>query len=122
MVEDEIRDPQRIAELLRAEIEGLADPPFDSLAVESTAGLAGDGTEVFVLRDGDETVCSATKGADRLVLEFRHRPDAVAEAADAAGLQTRPKATTPPATIVFVERAAAVKRVIDVFRASHDSS
>ncbi|MEF8772502.1 hypothetical protein [Halodesulfurarchaeum sp.] len=121
MVEDELRDPQRIAELLRAEIEGFADPPFDSLAVESGDGSAANGTEAFVIREGGQTVCSATKGADRLVLEFRHRPDAVADAADAAGLQTRPKATTPPATIVFVERAAAVKRVIDVFRATHDS-
>lgn len=121
MVEDELRDPDRIAELLRAEIEGLADPPFESLAVESTDGSAMDGSEAFVVRDGDETVCSATKQAGRLVLEFRRQPEAVANAATAAGLQTRPKATTPPATVVFVERAAAVKRVIDVFRATHDS-
>ncbi len=121
MVEEEIRDPDRIADLLRAEIEGLADPPFDSLSVESSTETDGPGVPAFTVRDGETTVFAATKQDDRLVLEFRHRPDAIVDAAESAGLRSRPKATSPPATVVFVERAAAVKRVIDVLRASHES-
>ena len=120
MVEDEIRDPDRIAALLRDEIEGLADPPFDSLLVDSAPETTPEGT-VFVVTDGEETLCSVMKQVDRLVLEFRRHPDVVAETADATGLESRPKATTPPSTVVFVERAADLKRVIDVFRATHDS-
>lgn len=120
MVDEEIRDPDRIATLLGAEIEGLTDPPFRRLSVETTTG-GGPGEPAFIVRAGERTVFEATKQDDRLVLEFRTRPDAVAEAAEAAGLRARPKATTPPATLVFVERAAAVKRVIDVLRASHES-
>lgn len=130
MVDDDIRDPDRIATLLRAELEGLSDPPFDSLSIVAPAGTddAGEsagtddaGEPVFVALDGEDRVFEATKQDDRLVLEFKRRPDAVLDAAEAAGLPARPKATRPPGTVVFVERAAAVKRVIDVLRATHRS-
>ncbi|MDZ7850226.1 MAG: hypothetical protein U5K70_05245 [Halodesulfurarchaeum sp.] len=121
MVEEQIRDPDRIASLLRAELEGLADPPFDSLAVETRTESRGVGDPAFDVLAGEKLVFAATNQDDRLVLEFRRRPDAVLDAADAAGLPARPKATTPPATVLFVERAAAVKRVIDVLRATHES-
>jgi hypothetical protein len=139
MVDDDIRDPDRIATLLRAELEGLSDPPFDSLSIVAPAGTddagesagtddAGEsagtddaGEPAFVALDGEDRVFEATKQDDRLVLEFKRRPDAVLDAAEAAGLPARPKATRPPGTVVFVERAAAVKRVIDVLRATHRS-
>ncbi|MFP4530217.1 MAG: hypothetical protein ACLFNC_02890 [Halodesulfurarchaeum sp.] len=121
MVEEEIRDPDRIASLLRAELEGLADPPFDSVVVEDRSGAETLGEPAYAVVVGGKTVFEATKQEDRLVLEFRHWPEAVLDAAAAAGLPARPKATTPPATVVFVERAAAVKRVIDVLRATHES-
>ena len=121
MVEETITDPGRIASLLRAEIEGVTEPPFDSLSVEPSPG-SETGTPAFtVLSADEEPLFTATHGPERLVLEFTGRPEAIASAADNAGLRARPKATTPPATVVFVERAAAVKRVIDVLRTTHES-
>ncbi len=120
MVEETITDPARIASLLRAEIEGHTDPPFDSMQVEPMAG-EDPGDPVFAIVADGEGLCTATHGPERLVLEWGWQPEAVAAAAEAAGLRARPKATTPPATIVFLERAAAVKRVIDVLRATHGS-
>ena len=121
MVEAEIRDPDRIATLLRAEIEGLTSPPFDSLTLAKLGETEEPGDPAFFVRDGEETVFEATMQEDRLVLEFKRRPEGVLEAAEAAGLPARPKATHPPGTVVFVERATAVKRVIDVLRATHRS-
>lgn len=116
MVDSEIRDPDRIAALLRAEIEGLEEPPFASVTVESGSGTE-PGTPAFSVADDAGTLFRATKGPDRLTVEVTRHPDAVAEAAEAAGLRARPKATTPPATVLFVPRAADVKGVIDVLRA-----
>ncbi|MFB6085343.1 MAG: hypothetical protein ABEJ84_00835 [Halodesulfurarchaeum sp.] len=121
MVEEEIRDSDRIATLLRAELEGLAGPPFESLAVADRTETADLGDPAFDVRLGGKSVFTATKQDDRLVLEFSQQPDAVLDAAETAGLPARPKATHPPTTVIFVERAAAVKRVIDVLRGTHDS-
>ncbi|AOW79516.1 hypothetical protein HTSR_0315 [Halodesulfurarchaeum formicicum] len=118
MVEDEITDPDRLATLLRAEIEGFTDPPFDRLTVvDLDAEPDTLDTPAFAVQDGSEPVFEATKQDTRLVLSFSEAPATVAEAGREAGLRVRPKATTPPATLLFVERGAAVKRVIDVLRA-----
>jgi hypothetical protein len=114
MVEAERTDPDRIAALLRAEIEGLTDPPFDALEIQ----VPRTEPPIFAVVDDDGTVFEATRQPDRLALDVRRQPEAVVEAARAAGLRVRPKATTPPGTVVFLERAAAVKRAIDVLRAA----
>jgi hypothetical protein len=116
MVDSEIRDPDRIAALLRDELEGLEEPPFDTLTVEGGDRTA-PGTPTFTARDGEGTVLKGTKGPDRFAVEVTRRPDAVAVAAEDAGLRARPKATTPPATVLLVPRAADVKGVIDALRA-----
>lgn len=121
MVDEEIRDPERIAALLRAEIEGLEDPPFDAYSVQSATETERPGTPAFAVESGGETVLKATKGPDRLAVEIMSNPEAVAAAAEEAGLRSRPKATKPPATVLLVDRAADVKRAIDVLRASQDS-
>jgi ABC-type Fe3+-hydroxamate transport system substrate-binding protein len=119
MVEETITDPSRIAALLRAEIEGLTDPPFETMTVEAASGEPG--TPTFRVTDAEGTVLTATEGPERLAVEVRRDPEAVAAAAQAVGLLSRPKATDPSATVLLVERAADVKRVIDVLRASEDS-
>ena len=121
MVEEEIRDPNRIVALLRAEIEGLEAPPFDAYTVTSATDTERPGTPAFAVRSEDSTVLKATKGPDRLAVEIRSDPEAVAAAAEEAELRSRPKATEPPATVLLVDRAADVKRVIDVLRTSQDS-
>ncbi|MFB6110466.1 MAG: hypothetical protein ABEJ60_06290 [Halodesulfurarchaeum sp.] len=114
MVEEEIHDADRIAALLRAEIEGLSDPPLDALTVQ----VPDAEPPAFVVTDDAGPVFEATTQDDRVVLDFRREPAAVAASAREGGLPARPKATTPPGTVVFLERAAAVKRVIDVLRAA----
>lgn len=124
MVDPEIRDGHQIAALLEAEIDGFENPPFDRLAfvwVGAEGGADtkdGETTPDFVLAMGDDRIATGTIQPDRVLLEFRTRQAAVAEAASDAELRVRPKAATPPATLVFVERGAAVKRVIDVLRES----
>lgn len=124
MVEDEIRDGDRIASLLRAEIEGLAEPPFDELMIQppsdgdgGTAGEEPVTTQAFSVAYQGSPVFAVNSQPDRIYLEFRTVQAAARAAAEAEGLRVRPKATRPPATLIFVERAADLKGVIDVLRA-----
>ncbi|MFW6384080.1 MAG: hypothetical protein ACOCZC_01630 [Halodesulfurarchaeum sp.] len=118
MVEEAIRDPSRIAELLRAEIEGLSDPPFDSMTVRTASG--DQGTPTFRVTGPEGTVLTATEGPERLAVEVRLDPETAATTAQELGLRARPKATHPPATVLLVERGADVKRVIDVLRRPYE--
>ncbi|MFP8957908.1 hypothetical protein ACLI4Y_14370 [Natrialbaceae archaeon A-CW3] len=51
---------------------------------------------------------------DRIHLEFDRGREAAVEAAETADLRTRPKASTPPKTLVFLESGASVKRGVAV--------
>lgn len=121
MVGTEIRDGDRIASLLRAEIEGFEDAPFGEMTVEE----ATDGErradelnrEVFGVQYRGDALFEVVIQEERALLEFRSHNAAVGDAAREEGLRVRPKATDPPRTLVFVERGADVKRVIDVLRA-----
>ncbi len=136
MVDDEITDGRRIAELLASELAGRRDGELAVLSVadadrdvEPTVGGAraydverrppspedggGDGEPIRLAR--------AFVHPDRLHLEFRVGREAAADAARDASLRVRPKATIPPRTLVFVERGAAVKRATDVLSAASRS-
>lgn len=115
MVEREIRDPERIGALLAAELEGQKRPPFDDLSIEWSTDRSR-GTPTFVARRGAEALLEATVQPDRLLVTVRRSPAAVADAARGTELRVRPKGD-PPATLLFLERGAAVKRVIDALRA-----
>jgi len=129
MVEEEIRNGDRIADLLHAEIEGFEQPPFDEMAVLETAADTKDsgvsdpaeavrGVPRYSVTYRDDPLFEVVAQPDRIYLEFAAMQAQVADAAaEDARLRVRPKATHPPATLVFVERAADVKRVIDVLRA-----
>jgi len=126
MVEERVTDGIRIAELLASEVEGRTDGPLGSVRVtdadtdvEPTAdgarayritGDAGDGTT----GEAATTVASVNVHEDRIHLAFRVVPDVATDAASAAELRTRPKATTPPQTLVFVESGGEVKRAVEV--------
>jgi hypothetical protein len=121
MVEREITDGRRIARLLKAEVRGLADPPFDALDVaneDADADIDPPDNRAFdVVRDG-EPVASVFLQSDRIYLAFDVGLDAARAAAEDHGLRTRPKATTPPGLLVFVENGASVKRAVDVLAAA----
>ncbi|OYR58362.1 hypothetical protein [Halorubrum halodurans] len=141
MVADRLADGVRIGQLLASEVTGdrgrlrgldVTDADPD---VEPTA----DGALAFRLvavddaRDGERgghvdgaggpseadraVVAEAYVQPDRVRLEFRRAPEAVAETAGEAGLRVRPKAVRPPRTLVFLEDGADVKRVLPALEA-----
>lgn len=171
MVDDEITDGRRIAELLASELTGRRDGELAALSVvdadrdvEPTVGGAraydverrppspedgsdgGEGGSDDGEHGSDDTEDGSGNGGDgpdggegetddgesvrlarafvhpdRLHLEFGAGREAAADAARDAGLRVRPKAATPPRTLVFVERGAAVKRATDVLSAASRS-
>ncbi|MGM0397590.1 MAG: hypothetical protein ACQEQY_01220 [Halobacteriota archaeon] len=121
MVDREITDGRRIAALLRAEIEGLAEPPFDEMAVgnaRADADTEPPGNRIFDVERGGELLASVFSQDDRIYLEVEGDLAAARDRAEAVGLRTRPTATTPPGLLVFVENGATVKRALDVLEAA----
>lgn len=119
MVEDRLTDGKRIAQLLSSEIEALGGP-LASLAVvdadpDATPSTAG--TFAYAVAWHDERVAEVYVHPDRARLELRRGQAAAADAAKREGLRVRPKATTPPRTVVFVEDGAEVKRMLPVIDA-----
>jgi hypothetical protein len=129
MVTDRLTDGVRIAQLFASEVTGdrgrLRD--IDVTDADPDVEPTADGALAFRLvdvgdtdgGDGDDAV-EASEGAavadvfvqpDRVRIEFRRAPEAVADAAGEAGLRVRPKAVRPPRTLVFLEDGADVKRV-----------
>lgn len=120
MVEDRIEDGRRIAELLSSEIEGREDGELARFAVENAdrdVEPTTDGDRAYDLHHGGDRVARVFVQPDRTRLEFEAARDVAADASADAELRVRPKATTPPKTLVFVESGAAVKRATDVLRA-----
>lgn len=123
MVDREIRDGDRIADLLQAEIEEREVPPFDEMAVRKERVDARETepeTPMFEVAYRGTTLASVYRQPDRIYLEFDTALDATRDRAVTEDLRTRPKATTPPGLIVFVETGASVKRALDVVGAAAD--
>ena len=120
MVEDRVTDGVRIAELLASEIDGRADGWLGNLAVtnaESDVDPTVDGTRAYdvALATGDaDRVATVNVHPDRAHVAFRAGQETAHESATEAGLRTRPKATRPPQTLVFVESGAEVMRATAV--------
>lgn len=125
MVERALSDGKRIAQLLASELTGREAPPFDAVAVtdaDPDVEPSPDGARAYDVRrstdDGDERVATVFVLPERARVEFAVGLDAATRAAADAGLRVRPKATTPPALLVFVADGAEVKRVLPVFEAA----
>jgi len=117
MVEDEIRDGRRIAELLASEIDGREDGRLATIAItviDEDADGTPYGEHAYDLTIDGETFAGVHVHEDRIHLEFGRGIDIAAEAAGDRDLRVRPKATDPPKTLVFVERGADVKRAVAV--------
>ncbi|MFB6070947.1 MAG: hypothetical protein ABEJ76_07970 [Halanaeroarchaeum sp.] len=124
MVEREITDGRRIAELLAAELEGRSDPPFDAVALVDEnwdAEPDGPGGRVFTVRYAGTSLADVVIQPDRAHLDLDVGLADAERAAAANDLRARPKATTPPGLLVFVENGAAVKRATDVLVAAAKS-
>lgn len=126
MVEDRITDGRRIAQLLASEIRGRERGSLGRLAVVDVRDAEGDVHGEFAFgvdarTDTDDSgarrVADVYVHGDRARVEFREAPDVAADAGREAGLRTRPKAVTPPRTVVFLEDGVAAKRALPVFRA-----
>jgi hypothetical protein len=124
MVDDSITDGRRIGQLLASEITGLERGPLAEMAVvdaDSDAEPTSDGTFAYGVAFEATRLADAYIQPDRAYLEFRVGVDTARDAAAAADLRVRPKATTPPRTLVFVETGATVKRAVDVLEAVGES-
>lgn len=125
MVERELNDGVRIAQLLSSELTGRQAGVFDR--VEVTNAVAAEeleptefGERAYDMRFDGERVGSVFVHPDRAHLELRANVDldAARERAADEGLRVRPKAVEPPRLLVFVENGVEVKRVIDVLAAA----
>ncbi|WP_254768906.1 hypothetical protein [Salinilacihabitans rarus] len=121
MVEDRTTDGRRIAELLASEVDGREDGELARFAVTNAdrdVEPTADGARAYDLERDGERFARAFVHPERVHLEFEGGREAAVDAAEAAALRARPKATRPPKTLVFVESGAAVKRATDVLQAA----
>ncbi|WP_336025267.1 hypothetical protein [Halobellus salinisoli] len=128
MVEERLTDGRRIAQFLASEVTGHEDDLGSLVVTDADADVepTPDGAFAYAIerrpaggrRTADEQrsdegsterVASVYVQPDRVRVEFERAVDAVADAADEAGLRVRPKAVEPPRTLVFVEDGAQVK-------------
>ncbi|WP_135821144.1 hypothetical protein [Halostella litorea] len=143
MVEDSVADGRRIAELLASEVDGRVDGALDALAVvdaDRSAEGTPDGERAYDVEravEGSwddartrhapdesrgELLARVYLHEDRVRIEFADGQEAAAATASELGLRTRPKATEPPRTLVFVESGAAVKRAVDAVEAATEAA
>ena len=131
MVEERLDDGVRIAQLLASELSSDAvRPPFSVVDADPDVEPSPDGARAYrvVLDAGGQTPVATVAvhpgrahAAFRAVERAADLPAVAAAAADEAGLRSRPKAVSPPQTLVFVPDGAAVKRVLPVFDAVADA-
>jgi hypothetical protein len=143
MVDERVRDGRRIAQLLAAELRGHEGGQLGRLAVVDVRDVEGTEHGTFAYgvallppgetadrrnpdvetREAVERLADVYVHLDRARAEFRLAPDAAADAGreaaaeDESELRVRPKATTPPRTLLFLESGVAAKRALPVFRA-----
>ena len=131
MVAERTTDGVRLAQLLASEVTGDRDRLRDVAVGDATPDVdtSPDGTLAYRVRrstgpdgSGVVPVAEVYVHPDRVRVEFLAAPDAAAATATDAGLRVRPKATTPPRTVVFVEDGAQVKRVLPAFVAVADAT
>ncbi|MFC7165442.1 hypothetical protein [Halospeciosus flavus] len=125
MVERELNDGVRIAQLLSSELTGREAGAFDRVEVTNVVDTADlepteFGERAYDVSFDGEQVGSVFVHPDRAHLELRDTValDAARERASEEDLRVRPKAVEPPRLLVFVENGVEVKRVIDVLAAA----
>jgi hypothetical protein len=148
MVDESITDGRRIAQLLAAELRGHERDSLGRLAVVDVRDVEGSEHGEFAYgvallppgeradrrnpdvetREAVERLADVYVHRDRVRVEFRLAPAVAADAGRTAaaepesGLRVRPKATTPPRTLLFLESGVAAKRALPVLRAVVEAS
>ncbi|QLG48765.1 hypothetical protein [Natrinema halophilum] len=120
MVEERITDGHRIAQLLASEVDGREDGELEYFSVTNAdrdVQPTADGARAYDVVRRKKRIARAFVHEERAHLEFEVRQDVATEAASDVDLRVRPKASTPPRTLVFVESGAEVKRATDVLQA-----
>jgi hypothetical protein len=124
-MDDRLSDGRRIAQLLASEIEGHEEFGLAVVDADREVEPTPDGALAYRVARVDEgdgdAVAAVYVQPDRARIEFGVAQEAVANAAEAAGLRARPKAVHPPRTLVFVEDGAEVKRAVAAFEAASQS-
>lgn len=123
-------DGERIAELLASELHGREDGALERVAVVDAVEDVEptvDGERAYRVAVDGERVADVEVHPDRVHLVVGSEQAAAASVADAAAaegaaLRVRPKASTPPETLVFVESGAAVKAAAEVVAAVVDDA
>jgi hypothetical protein len=119
MVEERITDGRRIAQLLASEVDGR-EGDLAGLAVTRADRDVEPTPEGARAYDVSRAAADADPLAvvyvqpDRVRVEVTVAPDAALDAAREADLRARPRSSTPPAAVVFVESGAESKRAADV--------
>lgn len=117
MVEDRITDGKRIAQLLASELDGREDSELNRIAIDGAnpdAEPTPGGTHAYDIMADSTPLARVYIQPDRARIEFNHGVEQAFEAAEDHALRTRPAATDPPRTLVFVADGAEVKRVVPV--------
>lgn len=124
MVEDELTDGVRIAELVASEVTGHEDAPFDAFSVEAAdldVEPTVEGARAYDVAQDGTVLATIFVHPDRAHLEFHSGLEVARSAAEQRGLRTRPKAVEPPRLLVFVENGAEAKRVLGVLAAAAET-
>jgi len=121
MVEERITDGRRIAQLLASELAGRAGALAGVSVVDADPEVepTADGARAYdVVRDdadrGDDGVATVYVQPERARMEVTRAPERALAAASERELRARPRASRPPAALVFVESGAQSKRAADV--------
>jgi hypothetical protein len=125
MVEDEITDGKRIAELLSSEVTGHENAPYDRLSVANAdpdVEPTEAGAHAYDVSVDDERVAAVYVMSERVRVEVFEGLEAASQAADQRDLRTRPVGGQSPRLLVFVANGARTKRALDVLGAAVDAS
>jgi hypothetical protein len=120
MVTRELDDGVRIAQLLASDLVGHEDGLAAVTVTDADPDVepTTDGARAYAIRAADRPLATVFVHPDRARVEFETGREAALDAASEAGLRVRPKAATPPKTVVFVENGAEVKRMLGVVEAA----
>ncbi|MFB6268549.1 MAG: hypothetical protein ABEH83_01300 [Halobacterium sp.] len=121
MVEDEITDGKRIAELLSSEVAGHENAPYDRLTVENAdpdVEPTDEGAHAYDVHVDGERLASVYVMPDRARVELFDGLEAAEHEAEQRGLRTRPVGGPSPKLVVFVANGARTKRALDVLGAA----
>jgi len=120
MVDSELDDGVRIAQLLASDLVGHGDGLADVTVTDADPDVepTTDGARAYHVRAADRRLATVFVHPNRIRTEFETSQETTLAAARDAGLRVRPKAIDPPRTVVFVENGAEVKRLLDVVEAA----